>query len=1163
MSFLRIILVVAAGLAVVCIVAVLVWLAYTTYLTRLERRLAVRKGFYRDLVAGLATRDRALLEPVLHQARTYKDFEALEAVLEEQARGLTERPDWLLDAYDRLGLVAKYIGRLREAKKWRERAFAAELLGRVGNAAAVPILLDTVQNTRAEDADVREIALRALARIADPRAVVPLAEALKRAEVWLAPRIADILARHGDMVVEPMIAFLEEPSQHPARAWAANILGEVRATRAFPALVRALDDLDDEVRAKAAASLGKLGDHRAVTYLLDHLLTDPAPFVRARIAGALGQFNDTEVIDTLVRALGDPAWWVRMRSVEALEQIGAVSEGPLMLALDDTDPEIRIRAAVALERLGVPNRIIGQIESGTASGEAMEILTKFGLAGARELLAEQLAHPSPLVRATVISAILQAGRRDLSNELIHTALEDTEPEIRGAAFEALRTMGIKDAVPAALDGLGDQDQHVRTSAMQLIGELGEAEVANMIRPRTADYEPMVRAAAARALGQVQARDAQPELARLLRDPAPEVRAAAADGVADGGGSWAVPELLKLLVDADGGVRRSAAHALGMVGGPTILPALTRAFQSASPDLREVIADAVARIDIESLPGLLDILMESRDLQARLATVRILSRIQSPKAADLLEIVWRDPEPEVRTLAADALSQLPGERSVRLLREGLHDPSEEVRARSVEALARFGSAEAGPDILNLLKTDPAPRVRERSALATGLLRVPGGDAALLAACASDEPLNVRAAAALGIGAYDQESIVAQVLHMVDEEPVREFLRDRLQHDPGFRGIRQRLKEAQQVELRALGSLNREQMEASLVEGMRGVLDPRERVRLVSAIRAFEGERSRRALVYAVRSDPSPDVRAAALSAVAGMLDQEELFLSARRAVTDPHPAVRRVAVTLFSRMDAQQALPMLIRLLRTEDEDPVVLQTVARHAENAFDTFVDLTLGVVPGSHEGTIIARVARYIHHPGLPRLLESIGRSSAPQAREELALLWSHRPELMAEDGLTALSADPVPRVRLAAVLAWGAAKRFDRLTQFFHDPDPEVRRRAALELRGSTDGPDPSPLLNDPDESVRAGAWSAQMLRGQRSDLPGNIGRETAAAALREIVSVEELYATVRTNPDPRRRLSAGLALALLDDPVAGEVAQNDPAPEVRQLVGRLLGAGGGAA
>jgi HEAT repeat protein len=308
---------------------------------------------------------------------------------------------------------------------------------------------------------------------------------------------------------------------------------------------------------------------------------------------------------------------------------------------------------------------------------------------------------------------------------------------------------------------------------------------------------------------------------------------------------------------------------------------------------------------------------------------------------------------------------------------------------------------------------------------------------------------------------------------------------------------------------------------------------------------------------VRSDPSPDVRAAALAAVADMLNPDELFLAARRAVTDPHPAVRRVAVTLFARMDPEQALPMLIKLLRAEDDDPVVLQAVARHAESAFHTFVDLTMGAAPGSHEGIVVARVARFINHPDLPRLLLSLGQSATPEVREELALLWYHRPELMAEEGLSALSADPVSAVRIAAVRAWGASRQYDRLTRFFEDPDAEVRRKAALELTLAKDGPDPAPLLSDVDEAVRAAAWSAQLLRGRRTDLPANIGRETAAAALREVITPEELQAAARTSPDPRRRIAAGIALALMDDPVAREIARSEPLAEVREQVNRMLG------
>jgi len=55
---LQIILFLAILMAVVSLAAVLAWLVYGAYLTARERRLAARKGLYRDLVTGLATRER-------------------------------------------------------------------------------------------------------------------------------------------------------------------------------------------------------------------------------------------------------------------------------------------------------------------------------------------------------------------------------------------------------------------------------------------------------------------------------------------------------------------------------------------------------------------------------------------------------------------------------------------------------------------------------------------------------------------------------------------------------------------------------------------------------------------------------------------------------------------------------------------------------------------------------------------------------------------------------------------------------------------------------------------------------------------------------------------------------------------------------------------------
>ncbi|HZI75865.1 MAG TPA: HEAT repeat domain-containing protein, partial [Gemmatimonadales bacterium] len=510
----------------VAVLTVAAWFLYTVYLDRVERRLANRKGLYRELVAELATRDRALLDPTIHQIRTLYDLDAFEAVLEEQARSATERPAWLLEVYDQLGLIDKYIDKLQNARKWRDRAFAAELLGRVGNAKAVPALLQTVQATGTEDADVREIALRALARIADPGAIDPLVAALENADAWLAPRLADILVRHGALAIEPLIHLLSGTDRNTARAWAANVLGEVRAVEAVPLLLQALEDPSDEVRSKAATALGRLRDRRAVAPLLEHLLSDPAPFVRARVASALAQFGGPEVTERLVRTLGDSAWWVRMRGVEALEQIGPGAEAALLMALDDTDPEIRQRAAVSLERLGIPGQLTVAIEQGGSGSDAARTLSRMVAVGTRELISQLLLHPSDTVRQVVIAGIRDARRRDVSGELTRIVSGDPAGAVRGLALDALRVLRIREAVPAALAALREEDTTVQVAALRLLAQLGGRDAITAVRSQSGHPVPEVRAAAAEALGSLGGPGVEAEILHLVGDPERSVRRAA-------------------------------------------------------------------------------------------------------------------------------------------------------------------------------------------------------------------------------------------------------------------------------------------------------------------------------------------------------------------------------------------------------------------------------------------------------------------------------------------------------------------------------------------------------------------------------------------------------------------------------------------------------------
>jgi HEAT repeat protein len=1165
MTALNLILIVAGAMLGVGLLTVLAWLIYSWYLDRVEKRLATRKGLYRELVSNLAVRDRALLHPTIHQISTLYDLDALEAVLEEQARNASGRPGWLLDVYDELGLVDKYIDMLRSARKWRERAFAAELLGRVGGAKAVPALLETVVATRTEDSDVREVALRALARIADPKAVAPLIQALETAEGWLAPRIADILTRHGEAVVEPLITMLNDGNRRPARAWAANVLGEVRAQRAFPSLVRLLGDPEDEVRSKAATALGRLGDARAVGYLLEHLLTDPAPFVRARIAASLGQFGSPDVINRLVRALGDPAWWVRLRTVEALDQIGAVAEGPLLVALDDPDSEIRARAAVALERLGVPDHLVRMIDSGERVPEATETLVKFATTGAREFLAELAQHGSSQVRSAVVTAIYRAERRDLADELLRIASADPDGSVRAQAFTTLRSLKILEAVPAALASLSDMDHRVRAAAVGLIGHLGGADVVDLVRAQTRDPDPAVRAAAIRALGGFGAANTEGDVGRLLGDPMPEVREAAILATTEGRLRSLVPSLLDLLLDPEAVIRRNVVRAIGILGEPAVVPILLRAFPDAAPEVTEAIAVAVSRLDPEAVGGLVDALVDSPHIESKLALIDTLTRTRVG-AVSVLQRLGRDPAPDIRAAVIEAVARrahrnpTEAEAAVSLIDSGLQDSEEVVRARAIDACSRVDGEGRASALLASLEDDPSPLARERIALALGLLRLPGSEEALLAACRRAEPANVRAAAALAAGMFEDQSIVALVVEMPDAGAVREILRERLQRDPRFRLLAKRQSRARQLEIRALASGTDAEAQASLARGMRSMLDAGDRVRLIGSLRAFQGEESQAALLQTIRGDPMPEVRTAALAAIRDLLGSDELLSTGARALGDPSVLVRRAAVTLFSRVDPERAIPRLIQALQVDD-DPAVLAAAASLAQKNFDLFAR-TAQAAPADTERAVLAiRIAHHIVHSDLGGLLRHFARSERPDLRAAVAELWRQRPEVADAASLETLTIDPETWIRRSVAGAVLAAERYDLLEAMTQDPDATVRREVALVLgRGA-----PVPrqgvatlerLASDADMSVRAAAYVAKLLQGMALPLPPELDSQVAAEAVRESANLPRLRQTARTSSSEDQRLAAALALALLQDDIAREVARTDPAPAIRHRIAGAL-------
>jgi HEAT repeat protein len=593
--------------------------------------------------------------------------------------------------------------------------------------------------------------------------------------------------------------------------------------------------------------------------------------------------------------------------------------------------------------------------------------------------------------------------------------------------------------------------------------------------------------------------------------------------------------------------------------------LLQAFPDPSVDVSGAIAIAVSRLDLEALAGLIDPLVDSPDGANKLALIRTLRRSRSSQAVPVLQRLLGDRIPAVRAAAIEAVERVgrsgpERELAVAAVSGGLQDPADVVRASAIDACGRSGERQYGERLISLLEEDPSPLVRERAALAAGLLPVSGGEGALIAACRRAEPVNVRAAAALAAGVFDRQGIVARVVEMPDGIAVRGLLRERLKRDARFRLLGRRLPPGRRLELRALSTPDDGEAQTSLARGVRSMLDAGERVRLIGSLRAFQGEQTGSILLQIVREDPGPEVRAAALTAVADLLDPEDLVSVGARSLGDPSVLVRRTAVALFARVPPARALARLIQLLRPHD-DPSVLAAAAGLAEAHFPVFAQVALRLPQDSEGAVLVIRIARHIAHPELLGLLPTFAGSSSPEVRAAVADLWRNRPDTADATALEALILDPEISVRRAAAGAALAAERYDLLETMVEDPDAGVRREVALVL-GRAAPVQKAGLITldrltaDPDMTVRAGAYVARLTQGIALPFPPELDAQVAAQAVREGADLPGLRRAARTAASEEARLAAGLALALLQDDVAREVARTDPAPTIRHRVSGAL-------
>ena len=600
------------------------------------------------------------------------------------------------------------------------RDLAIKALGRIGDRAAVPALIEALRDP---DEDVRTDAAEALSALADPRAAGPLMESL------LGDPCDDVklnaiaaLARLRDPKLTPWLIRLlkgrdeelvwDETEFHET-GWddwtdiqikAIEALGELGAIEAVQDIAAAIDDefgqdLTD-AGFKALAKLGTPGVETLVRYL-----ADGDERQRRRVAAILAGLSGSLAEEATSRALRDPARNVRVAAARVLAARDP-EDARLLALFRDSSPAIR---AFALENIGprLPEwieRLLGD-RSHLAQRAILDLLAaKPGLLPRDTVLdwvRLKLRGPSVELAAAAAEPLATIAPDVALDDLVAQVRESGKPvEVRAAAIRSLRGIGRDETARALTEFVGDDRREIRLEAMLTLAALARAHVewpnvsgqallaalrGELVEPPEPEEE-------------TEGADSGPEdEAELVEAPMAEFPKTTMEAITSGGapdqGVASIPPAELDLSDEDVALLEITSR------GPRKQRVSLAPEIAPHQDVRRFAARILGDLAAEDVATALAACLEDDDREVRLAAADSLARIGDrltaypEKVIDALRQTAVGEDRDLRLLAVRALATAAGEEGAQLFLDRLGDEDGFVRAAAIRALSSRNATSA--------------------------------------------------------------------------------------------------------------------------------------------------------------------------------------------------------------------------------------------------------------------------------------------------------------------------------------------------------------------------------------------------------------------------------------------------------------------------------------
>jgi HEAT repeat protein len=277
------------------------------------------RASFAPVIAAIASGE-ASLEDLRARVRNLDALERPIAAALLMDRLRTASPEQRTAKHDLLREAGAVDLMLRGTRRWRpwRRALALRTLGWLGAEEGVAVALERVRD---RNRYVREAAARALGRIGDVRALPELERLYLDPDRTISPGFAyEAVLGFGPEGAPIFRQGLRSGDEHIRVSSCFGIVSALPPERCRQLLENMLDDDSPAVRAAALESLGRLGG-ADVSAELRRMTRDYQESVRRAAVTALGAYDTPRALELLLGALDDPDRLTAARAGESLVRL--------------------------------------------------------------------------------------------------------------------------------------------------------------------------------------------------------------------------------------------------------------------------------------------------------------------------------------------------------------------------------------------------------------------------------------------------------------------------------------------------------------------------------------------------------------------------------------------------------------------------------------------------------------------------------------------------------------------------------------------------------------------------------------------------------------------------------------------------------------------------